>query len=82
MSHFYGSAQGNKGEATRCGTKNSGYVTEAASWEGAVRVELWYNEDKEENWASVSLIPWYGSGKNILLYKGPVSGRDFNQFKV
>ena len=43
MSHFYGTLQGNRGEATRCGTKNSGLVTYAASWSGAIRTHLWYD---------------------------------------
>lgn len=81
MAHFYGSIQGGRGQATRCGTKNSGYESRAASWEGAVSVNLFYNEDKGEDWASVSLSTHHGQGKNIQLYFGPVSGRDFERYK-
>lgn len=38
MSHFYGTVQGNRGEATRGGSKNSGMDTATASWEGSVQV--------------------------------------------
>lgn len=41
MAHFYGTLQGNRGEASRLGTKDSGITTYAASWEGAVRVHIW-----------------------------------------
>ena len=81
MSHFYGSIKGNRGEATRAGTKKSGYVSKAASWEGAVQVRLFYHTGVEEDWAEVRLIPWHGAGKDIILYNGPVSGRDFERFK-
>ena len=42
MSHFYSKIQGNRGEATRCGTKDSGVTATAASWTGAIRTELLY----------------------------------------
>ena len=81
MSHFYGKVIGNRGPATRGGSKNSGYISQAASWEGAVEVNLFYNEEYEEDWAIVKLIPWQGNGSSITLYTGPVSGRDFETFK-
>ena len=81
MAHFYGSIQGNRGEATRCGSKNSGYTTRAVSWEGTVLVNLFYNEEYYEDWAEVCLVTHRGGVKNITLYYGPVSGRDFKQYK-
>ena len=81
MAHFYGGVQGGRGkEVTRCGTKNTGYSTRACSWEGAVSVHLFYNEEKKEDWADVSLSTHHGHGRNIPLYRGPVSGRDFDEF--
>lgn len=74
MSHFYGSVQGNRGEVTRGGSKNSGYTAVAASWSGAVKVELYYNEAYEQDWCEVYLTTWKGAGKNALLYRGPVDG--------
>ena len=72
MSHFYGTLQGNRGQATRCGTKNSGIQTVAASWQGCVKVNL-YEKDGTD-YATVSLAPWHGVGTSKLLYEGPVNG--------
>ena len=49
MSHFYGSMQGNKGEATRCGTKKSGIECHVRGWEIGVKVSCEYNHDTEKN---------------------------------
>jgi hypothetical protein len=73
MSHFYGSLKGTKGEATRCGDKKNGLCTYAASWSGAVKVDLTHREDGVD-WASVYLVPWQGSGVTLRLYEGPVCG--------
>ncbi len=74
MAHFYGSIQGNRGEATRLGTKNSGLETVAASWEGAVQVQVIYNERLDCDMVEVRLIPWHGQGVYRTLYRGPISG--------
>lgn len=71
MSRFYGTLQGNRGEATRCGSEASGIRATAASWSGAVRS---YVFDKDgEDWARVELIRWRGVGTSALLYEGPVN---------
>lgn len=72
MSHFYATARGHRGQATRTGSKNSGIETYAASWSGAVRVTLWWNCEDEKDWATVYLVPWNGKGILKLLYNGPV----------
>ena len=72
MSHFYGTPQGNRGEATRCGSRSSGLTTIAASWSGAVRIDLHHDEQTGQDIADVSLIPWRGSGVSRSLYHGPV----------
>ena len=74
MSHFYGTLQGARGRATRCGTKNSGMTTETASWEGAVRVEVYHDELSDSDRARVSLIPWRGAGVHADLFDGPIGG--------
>lgn len=74
MSHFYGTLTGNRGTATRCGSLDSGITTHAASWEGAVRVTVWFNEAEDCDWATVALTPWHGRGRDRVLYSGPVSG--------
>lgn len=73
MSHFYGTVDGRaKTQATRCGTKNSGITTQAASWTGAVRTRLWHEESTGTDMCEVSMIPWHGSGVKHVLYTGPV----------
>lgn len=62
MSHFYGTIQGNRGEATRCGAKGSGYEATAAGWQGAVRTILWYDEQLNQDMYKVYLVPWGCSG--------------------
>lgn len=71
MAHFFGSVKGNRSEATRLGTKNSGLSTIAASYSGAVKVELWEHENGK-TYATVRLTPWEGSGVSHCLFNGPV----------
>lgn len=61
MSHFYGTIQGSRGEATRCATKNSGLTTYAAGWKGAIRVDVSHHSDGTDRFI-VSLTPWQNSG--------------------
>lgn len=72
MAHFLGTVQGARGEASRLGHKSSGLTTCAASWQGAVRVEL-YERDGVD-YAHVSLRPWQGRGIDREIYNGPVGG--------
>ena len=62
MSHFYSVIQGNRGQATRCGTKDSGVTATAASWTGAIRTDLWYSPEDDVNRYTVVMIPWHGVG--------------------
>ncbi len=70
MSHFYGTLQGSRGQATRCGSKDSGITTYAASWAGAVQACVYVRDGKD--WATVRLTTWSGAGVDRLLYDGPV----------
>jgi hypothetical protein len=79
MAHFYGTLNGSRGEATRCGTKNSGMRAVAASWSGAVESELFVDPATGEDFVEVSLIPWHGVGVREIIYRGPV-GRYNNEF--
>jgi len=74
MSHFYGTLQGCRGVAARCGSTDSGVTAHAASWEGAVRARVFYNKDIGKDWARVCLTPWRGCGRYRVLYNGPVDG--------
>ena len=62
MSHFYGVLAGNRGQATRGGTKTSGYLTIAASWDGAIQVRLSYDKETEKNHYVVYQSKWQGKG--------------------
>jgi len=62
MSHFYGTLQGNRGETTRCGTKNSGITIYAAGWGGAIRVDVSHDERDDTDSYEVYLVPWHSSG--------------------
>lgn len=72
MAHFYGEIQGNKGEASRLGSKQSGFRTVAASWSGAIETYIYWDKDAKRNMFSVYLIPWGGSsdGKRKLIAEG------------
>lgn len=75
MATFYGTLKGSRGEATRCGTKGSGMTTYAASWLGAIRVELSMESDGRVHFL-VTEQPWHGSGRSRLLATGHI-GEDF-----
>lgn len=78
MAHFYGVIRGQRGEASRLGSVKSGLVVTAASWQGAVRVTLEYDEATGADIARVELIPWRGAGVAVplSLYDGPI-GRTY-----
>ena len=48
MAHFRGTVQGNRAEASRLGTKNSGLVVTANGWEIGVDVRLGINKEGED----------------------------------
>lgn len=47
MSKFYGTVEGNRGMATRCGSLDSGIRTSAQSWKGSVVVHMYENKNGE-----------------------------------
>jgi len=75
MAHFYGLVTGNTSKATRCGTKDSGMTATAASWDGAIRTDIWYDSEEDVNRYVVLMIPWRGAGVTRILKTGIV-GRD------
>jgi len=72
MAHFYGSIQGNRGEATRLGTSNSGMSAVAASWDGCIKIYMWHDTIKDINRYEVWQDTWHGSGVSRLLSRGIV----------
>ena len=68
MSTFYGTVEGQRGPATRCGSRASGIRTAAQSWNGSVIVDLNYNEHDGEDMLMVSINTSEGSsayGDNV-----------------
>lgn len=55
MGHFYGEIQGYRGEATRIGSKTSGFSAHIRGWNIGVRVELRYDEERDCDVATVHL---------------------------
>ena len=76
MSHFYGCVQGNRGEATRGGSKNSGYYTIAASWDGAIEVRLKHDPKTKKDYYVVSQTEWRGKGNEREIARGILGERD------
>jgi len=74
MSYFYGTLKGNRGEATRCGSKESGMETHCASWQGAIRCFAYAREDGIDC-VTIERILWHGRGKYKLLYDGPIGDK-------
>lgn len=64
MSHFYGTLQGHRGKATRCGSKASGIETVAASWDGAIEVHVWHDKETGKDCFTILQRPWHGRGIN------------------
>jgi hypothetical protein len=60
MAHFYGEIQGNRGEATRLGTKDSGFRGHIRGWNVGGSVNCNYNESKDKD--EVSIYATGGSG--------------------
>ena len=47
MATFYGRIQGNSGEATRTGSKDSHIFASLQSYKGSLQAELFYNDEGE-----------------------------------
>ncbi len=76
MGHFRATIHGNCGEASRLGTKKSGLRVTAASWNGAIGIDLWHDQKEGVDMAEVRLQQHVnGAGVRELLYRGPVSGK-------
>ncbi len=71
MSHFYGTMQGSRGQATRCGTKSSGIEVVAAAWGGAIRTTLFVNEQGQDCYL-VEQVAWQGVGEYKKLAEGVI----------
>ena len=77
MAAFIGEVHGNRGSASRTGSKSSGFTATARSWDGSVRTDLFYKEDREgreELWVEISAGEGSTGGWGMkTLYRGPFS---------
>ena len=54
MSAFYGMVQGNRGAATRGGSRASGFKSTVQSWDGSIITEMSY-DDKDRLMVNISV---------------------------
>ena len=73
MAHFYGTLNGSRGEASRCGDKGSGLTAYAASWSGAIKTTMYVNP-KGQDCFKVEEVEWEGKGQRRLLAEGVLGG--------
>jgi hypothetical protein len=76
MAYFYGTLNGSRGEATRCGTKQSGMETYCAGWSGAVRCQSYIGKDGKDK-VRIEFKRWRGQGTDKLIYDGDMDGKTF-----
>jgi len=81
MSHFYGIITGNRGHATRGGSKASGYKATAATWKGAINVDFWHNKETGEDCFRVEMTPWHGRGDSQVIAQGIVGDKNSIVYK-
>jgi len=74
MAQFYGSVKGQRGTVSRLGTAKSGLTTVAASWAGAIEVDVWRGENGVD-YFSVCMVPWKGAGARQTLINGRPMGK-------
>ena len=72
MAHFYGRTKGSRGAASRLGGKKSGLTTTAASWSGAICVELRHDTTTGKDKFVVTQTPWHGCGVNETIASGTI----------
>lgn len=75
MAHFRGTIQGQRGQASRLGSKQSGLTVEAQSWQGKVVVYLTHDDVTGKDMAFVTLEQHHNAGqRQKVVYHGPVAG--------
>ena len=63
MAHFIGKLQGNRGEATRLGSKNSGIEVDADGWNFGVSAKIFYDKDTDQDVVRIFLTGGSNGGK-------------------
>jgi len=75
VAHFYGSIKGQRGEATRCGAKCSGYRAMAQGWQGGLEVYLYHDDNSQTDQFAVFLTGGGNGCGRIQLASGEL---DYN----
>lgn len=74
MAHFYGEIRGNRGDATRMGSKDSGMFCHVRGWNFGVRVDMYVNEEGEDA-ALIQLSPG-SNGNGVFKTIGKFTRKD------
>lgn len=74
MAHFYGEIQGNRGEATRMGTKDSGFRSHIRGWHVGASVNCNHNNSKDRD--QVSIYATTGSSGGMREHLADVIEKD------
>ena len=76
MAHFMGTVQGNRGEASRLGSKGGGMVARVNGWNSGVKVVAEYNAETDTD--VFHIFGTRGSGNNNEAgYIGQIMGSTF-----
>lgn len=75
MAQYRGTLTGQRGSASRLGSKTSGLSAHIASWSGAIDIDLWWDSATGTDMARVTIARHHGNGTQRVLYEGPVSGK-------
>ena len=71
MAQFRATIQGNRGDASRLGTKSSGLDVTCNGWNLGASASVGYDEDKEEDYVNINLTTGSSySGKYLPLFYG------------
>lgn len=77
MSVFYGTVQGNHGEATRQGSNVSGIRGSVQSWNGSIITSMWYDSNSGELCCCVKTNDGSSSCTGETIFRGT-----FDQLKA
>lgn len=76
MAHFYASIQGQRGEATKLGSKSSGIQGHIRGWNIGARIQCFVNS-KGEDMVQVWITPGSnGAGREHMIFSG--SRKDYD----
>lgn len=66
MSHFYASIEANRGEATRCGSKDSGIYGHIRGWNSGVIVQGYIDEEGRDCFSIYKSGGSRGGGRELI----------------